>query len=306
MNNPYSFKSIEINNIVSRFGKAFYNKVVNDIEKYALKWALTNFDLIQSYSANLVFRCSSKYYGDVVLKIGDPSSKEILLEYSVLQEYNGKPFCKVYDADISNRVFFEECVRPGIPLRSENCLNTRLSVFCEVYKGLHRPPVNAEVYPTYQGWVSRITDYMSSRQDCRAFYLHMAKAEELCATLSASYAGKMLLHGDLHHDNILMSGNGQYTIIDPKGVIGDPIFDVPRFILNEYDEVISPEFITKINDIVCIFEEQLHIPSDIIKRCLYVETVMATCWSIESGAMPKEFPKLMDRITFAESMMKVY
>jgi streptomycin 6-kinase len=28
----------------------------------------------------------------------------------------------------------------------------------------------------------------------------------------------------------------RYTIIDPKGVIGDPVFDISRFILNEFHD----------------------------------------------------------------------
>jgi streptomycin 6-kinase len=35
-----------------------------------------------------------------------------------------------------------------------------------------------------------------------------------------------LLHGDLHYDNVLSSSRAGYLLIDPKGVSGDPAFDV--------------------------------------------------------------------------------
>lgn len=304
MNKHYAFKSSEIENIVKRFGRNFYYKVLKDLDKYAIKWTLTKFELFQSYSANLVFKCFSEYYGDVVLKIGDPLSNGIILEYNTLREYNGKPFCKVFDADLSNGVILEEYVSPGTPLRDENCLEKRLSVFCDLYKELHKPPAAAELYPTYLDWVCNITEYMSSRHDCKEFYMHMAKAREICLSLSRLYDGKMLLHGDFHHDNILMGSNGHYTIIDPKGVIGDPIFDVPRFILNEFNDDFSPELYKKIDDIICTLEDKLNIPNDMIKKCLYVETVMGNCWSIEDGATKEEFPELMKSITFSQSILE--
>jgi len=132
----------------------------------------------------------------------------------------------------------------------------------------------------------------------------MLKAKEICLSITRSYSRRVLLHGDFHHDNILLSSNGEYIIIDPKGVIGDPVFDVPRFILNEYGDHITSELYTKINDIIFNFEVNLSIPNDVIRKCLYVETVMGTCWSLQSRALFDEFPKLMEDITFTESIME--
>src|SRR5206468_1252490 len=35
-----------------------------------------------------------------------------------------------------------------------------------------------------------------------------------------------VLHGDLHYGNIVSSRRAGYLLVDPKGVIGDPAFDV--------------------------------------------------------------------------------
>lgn len=303
MKKTYRFNSIETENIINRFGKSFYNKVLTDISAYSFKWNLSIIELIQSYSANLVFKCYSDDYGDALLKIGVPATGGILTEYNTLLEYNGKPFCKVYEADLSNNVMLAEWIHPGTPLRDEDCLDKRLSVFLNIYRNLHKEPSNSEIYPTYTEWVIRITEYMSSRQDCPAFYLHMQKAKEICLSISKEYSRRMLLHGDFHHDNILLGSRGDYMIIDPKGVIGDPVFDIPRFILNEFGDDITPELYTKINRIISNFEANLNIPNEVIRKCLYIETVMGTCWCLESGATIDEYPKLMESITFAESIM---
>lgn len=302
MNKHYSFKENEIESIIKRFGKDFYEKVLRDIEVYADKWALTSFQFIPSYSANLIFKCYSENFGSVVLKIGNPSFKEIFTEFNTLREYNGRGFCRALDADIEKGVMLEECVHPGSPLRDVSSLDKRLSVFCSLYKGLHIAPIKADIYPTYTGWVCRITEYMSKRQDCKELYLYMQKAKDICLSVSALYSQKMLLHGDFHHDNILLGCDREYIIIDPKGVIGDPVFDVARFILNEFDEEITTESYKKINHIICFLEKRLNIPSYILKQCLYVETAMSVCWSVEDGSTPEEYPTLIKNVAFAETI----
>jgi len=304
MNGSYRFRQDEIDSIVKRFGRSFYERAAAAIEAYGSKWSLTNFKLIPSYSANLVFTCEAGQDGPAVLKIGRPSSSEIMTEYNALNEYNGVKFCSVYKADFEDGVLLEACIQPGIPLRDERDLETRLSVFSSLYNGLHIAPAIPESYPTYLGWVTRITEYMSRRNDCKELYAHMKKAEGICLSIAEQYAKQMLLHGDFHHDNILLGSDGRYVIIDPKGVVGDPVFDVPRFILNEFDDDITPALYDKINFIIYSLEKKLNIPNDILKKCLYVETAMGECWSVESGASAEEYEKLLQNVVFAESILK--
>ncbi|MCR2822577.1 aminoglycoside phosphotransferase family protein [Lederbergia panacisoli] len=300
----YCFKQEEIENIINHFGKDFYEKVLRIIDVYAEKWGLASFQFIPSYSANIVFTCHSKYFGDVVLKIGNPNAREIFTEFNTLNEYDGRRFCRVHKADIENGVILEEWIKPGIPLRDENNLEKRLSVFASLYRALHVTPAKSELYPTYMEWVDKITAYMSKRQDCKELYLYMKKAQDICQSLSSTYSQKMLLHGDFHHDNILLGSDGEYKIIDPKGVVGDPIFDVPRFILNEFGDDITPELHVKINDIINFLEKSLDIPNDVMRKCLFVETAMGICWCVEDGSTPEEYEGFVKTVAFADAILK--
>lgn len=300
----YQFKKHESEQIIKHFGNDFYEKVIKDIRLYADKWALSTFKLIPSYSVNIVFTCFSEIHGSAVLKIGRSSSREVFTEFHTLKEYGSSRFCNVFDADVKNGVILEEFIEPGIPLRNERSLDVRLSVFCSLYKDLHIMPANAELYPTYIEWVRRITDYMNRREDCEELAFYMNKAEEICISLTSLYPEKVLLHGDFHHDNILLGKDGTYKIIDPKGVIGDPIFDIPRFILNEFDEELTVETYKKINDIISYLEKKLMIPNDIIRKCLFVETAMGICWCVEDGSTPEDYSDLVKTVAFAEAILK--
>ena len=54
----------------------------------------------------------------------------------------------------------------------------------------------------------------------------------LFAELCATQRNRRLLHGDLQHTNILFDDRRGWTAIDPKGVIGDPEFEVYAFARN--------------------------------------------------------------------------
>ncbi|WP_058304528.1 aminoglycoside phosphotransferase family protein [Gorillibacterium timonense] len=304
MKEPFYFHQHEADAIQNRFGTDFYDKVKRDIEEYTAKWKLSSIRFIPSYSANLVFRCHSEAFGDAVLKLGNLAYPEIKTEIHALCQYGGGRYCQVFADDRENGVILEEWIQPGTPLRDENSLEQRLTVFCSLYKGLHINPTHADCFPTYTEWVGRITDYMSTRQDCPELYHHMRQANEICGSVAGSYSRQMLLHGDLHHDNILLGKEGEYRIIDPKGVVGDPIFDVARFILNEFGDEITEDLHEKILGIITFLAKELVIPPDILKKCLYVETAMGMCWSVEDVTPSEEYRKLLSWADFAETVMK--
>jgi streptomycin 6-kinase len=63
-------------------------------------------------------------------------------------------------------------------------------------------------------------------------------ARELYARLSPGR--EILIHGDFHHHNILRHGD-RYVAIDTKAMLGEPEFDVPSFLWNPLDSVMTAE-----------------------------------------------------------------
>jgi streptomycin 6-kinase len=48
----------------------------------------------------------------------------------------------------------------------------------------------------------------------------------------------VLLHGDLHHFNILAAERQPWLAIDPKGVVGEPAYEIGALLRNPTDEVV--------------------------------------------------------------------
>lgn len=296
----FALSQQETEKIVDHFGQAFYENMIRKLERYSAQWQLHIERFIAYYSVNCLFICRSERFGPAVLKIGNPSD-EVLTEVNLLKEYHGGRFCRLFDWDIDNGVILEEYIHPGFRLREEPSLEKRLSVFSDVFKGLHIPSCQSALYPTYQDWVNRITAYMSKREDEPELSKLMMKAKDICASLCRAYPRKLLLHGDLHHDNLVLGENQQYRIIDPKGVIGDPIFDIPRFILNEFygvDEISYDTYRRHVETISSYLQTSIGVPIDVIYKCVFVETAMANCWKVEINRKPN-----LNYVRYSEAML---
>jgi hypothetical protein len=66
-----------------------------------------------------------------------------------------------------------------------------------------------------------------------------------------------------------------YQIIDPKGVIGDPVFDCSRFIMNEFDDNLMLCKHTEIKSFTGKLGKAIGIPAQVLLKCLYIETVIS-------------------------------
>jgi len=280
--------------IIEHFGEKFHDKILVNLPKYATQWSLSNLEQIDYYSLSCLFTCVSKEYGACILKFG--MHLEIAeTEYYVLKDFDGNGLCKVYEADISNGVLLIERIVPGTQLIDEPDQDIRLNEFCELVQKLHKPPTDIAKYPSYMDWVNSMTAFIKNRSDYSALYNEMVKAEELCRQLWGKYTVRLLLHGDMHHENILLGKDG-HCAIDPLGVIGDPVFDIPLFILDEVDWDAEGEY----DYIVKTISTKLNVSEQDIRTLAYIESCRANCCCVEDG----DYDEVdMDEIFLTKRMM---
>jgi len=228
------------------------------------------------------------------------NEKEFINEVNALKNFDQSQMCKLIDFDLDKKVLLEENILPGTELIKDKSIENRLEVFCDLYCQLHSKIYNEQhillannSFDSYKGWVTRITDYISQQENWKKIAIHMKKAKELYMKLSKDFNKKHLLHGDFHYYNILKSEKG-YKLIDPKGVIGDPIFDIPRYMLNEFwDEENKLKIDETMEKVFDIISDQLNISRKILSEILYIEGSMAICWCIEDGASINEKDKYL-------------
>ena len=258
---------------------------INDAVK---KWELDHLEVIYEHSTKGVLSAESKKFGPVILKI-DQHKSQIESEYRTLVQLSGRHSCKVYAFDESARLLLEERIFPGTVLRREASLEKRIQKFLQVFQGIHMPTNSGE---TYLNWLEQICEYCVRHQVAEDM---ASRAHLFCEEMFEKYPDRILLHGDLHHDNLLLRTDGSYAMIDPKGVVGPAIMDLPRFILNELGTEHACSDRQHIEEVIRLLGEQSGYPVADIEKLFYMETVLENIWCVEDGeAMNRQEMELAD------------
>ena len=97
---------------------------------------------------------------------------------------------------------------------------------------------------------------------------------------------EILLHGDLHQDNLLKNGNTWLTI-DPKGIIGELAFEVAAFDFIHASDLGDNLVIKKLFDYrVNRIAEKINLNSQRIKDWVFVRLILSAVWLVEDKGNP--------------------
>ena len=264
---------VQAERFIRKFGAESYIERISIVEKYRKQWELSEIEFKSELSANsLIFYAVSKLYGKVILKILLPDNldKEIL----ALKLFQGGNVCRLYEYSFEDRAYIMERIVPADTLYESAPRNEHIRIAGEIFKELHKTDLPDSMFPAYTEWFESGKEGAKNRKDCEGLYQYLDSAERMLADICQKYSRNFLLHGDLHHENILKNEKGGYTVIDPKGVIGDPVFDLSRFILDEFRDDLTSEPKDVIIDFVQKLGDSVGIPCEILLRCLYIETVI--------------------------------
>ena len=254
---------------------AFLSKVDERIVRYGALWQLSDLSFMPTDTVNFLFGCESAMNGPCVLKMCIPGP-ETATEIGCLRAYGGRGYVKLWDFSFEDDMMLLEKVTPGDQMWAVGDYRERARLMGERVKGLPIEWDGHGDYPTYRSWMEGI----------RAKLVQMGGLEEPVGLLDEAYAiydglkqnynRDCLLHGDLHQENMLLNASGGYTVIDPKGVVDDPVMETARFLMNE-----TPCEDRKIYDMVNIMSPIIDIPEEDILKSMYIDAALSHCWTLE-------------------------
>lgn len=73
------------------------------------------------------------------------------------------------------------------------------------------------------------------------------KAAATARVLLATPGPSVVLHGDIHHDNVLHAGGRSWRAIDPKGLVGDRAYDYANLMCNPDAETALANFTRRLD-----------------------------------------------------------
>jgi len=113
----------------------------------------------------------------------------------------------------------------------------------------------------------------------RSIYI---KAAEMAQSLIADQRDVKPLHGDLHHENIMLSPRG-WIIIDPAGLIGDAALDVANMFSNPLDRFDLTRDEERIAWMAQVFSQTLNRDVRTILRYAFAYGCLSAAWHEEDG-----------------------
>lgn len=243
------------------------------LNKFSRKWRISG---LKPLTGNHLFSGFQDNRLVVLKTSSDIQSLE--QEARALEAFAGFGVVKVLEQ--GEGVLLLERAMPGEPLKklfpAQDCEVVQIA--CEVIRKLHNAPL------PFGGEFSHIMDWLSlldKNWDIPAAYLNKARA--LRDNLLATQKQEVLLHGDLHHENILHSGK-DFVVIDPKGVIGEGAYEVGAFIRNPIPRLLDePDVSNIIKTRINGFAAGLYLDPDRIFGWCFVQTVLAWAWALEDG-----------------------
>jgi streptomycin 6-kinase len=232
----------------------------------------------------------------VALKVGVPHP-ELYSEMEALALYAGRRAVRLLDADRELGALLLQRLQPGTVLwrLGDNARETRIAA--SIMAELHLPPPPTHGMPAFGRWVRRAFSLTRSEWDPdeRMPRDLLDAAERAFAAIDDAAARSgcraVVLHGDLHHENILYDDRSGWTAIDPKGAIGAPILEVGRFTQNQLPGSLSPaRREALVRERVAVFSAELGYTPKAVAASALVDCVLSHCWSFEDEALGDEWP----------------
>ncbi len=204
---------------------------------------------------------------------------ELLHEQEALTALAGENTVKIVDSDAKKGILLVEKLSPGCPLSSLSTKEEAALIAARLMKSLWRMPHSDSTIETAVKREKQLREYTQMYPSGIDFLSSetLQQALAVFSELNRTSQQLFLLHGDLHHDNILQSGEA-WKIIDPKGLIGEKEYEIIPFLLNHLPKTNVAETIDhRIN----IFVKELNVSKKRILLWGYAHSVLATCWLIE-------------------------
>ena len=282
----------------------FLSKAGSLIKKYSEIWRITKCDYVRTETINLLYDCYSLKYGRCVMKICIPGP-EVLTEINCIRAYDGRGYVKLWDCGPEDDVMLLEYVTPGDQMWAVKDYRERARLMAERVNGLPIEWDGCGDYPTYGSWMVKLLGFLKTLEGAEEAVFYLGEAIFVYDGLKRKYNRACLLHGDLHQENMLLNRDGGYTIIDPKGVVDDPVMETARFLNNE-----TPCETEKLIEIAKIMSPVTSVPAGDILRSMYVDSALGNCWTFEeyydsAGALDKARRDALSNIKFVYELINI-
>jgi streptomycin 6-kinase len=231
-----------------------------------------------------------------VLKLSFPNT-EFRTEAEALRLFDGRGAIRLLEVDVDAGAMLLERLEPGVPLTSVRDDEEATSIAAGVLKQLWRSVPPDHPLPTVSDWargMKRLRSNFGGGTGPLPSPL-VEQAEALFAELLPSQSELVVLHGDLHHFNVLAAQREPWLAIDPKGVVGEPAYDTGAFLHNPEQLLNTPHPGQVLERRIDLLAEELDLDRSRVRGWAISQAVLAAYWGWEDSGRVWE-----EALAFAE------
>jgi streptomycin 6-kinase len=256
------------------------------VTRCARRWQLTLLPPIENLSYHYVIPAQRADGTSAVIKVCSPTG-EFAREAHAMQLFSGHGSARLLAVDETDEVLLLERLLPGttlarlVPAEDERATAILTSAMRQIWRPVpaqHNFPTVAHLLTGLQHLRARFGD------NCGPLPSYLVEAAEAqVAGLLATPEPPLLLHGDLHHENILLAGD-QWRVIDAKGVVGDPGYETGLLFYNPIPQLFSlPNLPALLARRLEQLSAQLAMDRARIRGWGLARCMLSAWWSIEDG-----------------------
>lgn len=223
---------------------------------------------------------------DAILKIVNPDDDETH-SGQILKYFNGQGAVKLLKA-YKNAFLLEHIQTDKRKMNLEQMvlkgeIEQATHILCDAIDLLHIPR-ETEIPKQTTPFTSRFEDMRKHLNEGRVPHLRRKECEEslsLTQELTQAYKNEnTLLHGDIHHFNVLHDKNRGWLAFDPKGFYGPKPYEYASLFCNPYrhqDIVTTRHYVETLTAIIA---ERSGFSKETITKFAYIHSMQCAAWSL--------------------------
>lgn len=288
-----------IKNIIGAFGdrgRRYLADLPALLDEAAHRWDLTLGDpFLLSY--NYVCAVTRADGTPAVLKLGVPNI-ELTSEINTLHVYAGQGACRLLEAEPERGMLLLERLQPGTMLATLKDDDRATEIAAEAMRDIQRPIPERNGFLNLHGWFEELKKLRPLFGGGTGPFPEKTVriVEGLLRELFAENRPQVLLHGDFHHFNILLSERG-WLVIDPKGVAGPAEYEVGPLLMNPWGKIPDEtEAIRRTQRRIAILSERLGFERQRMWRWAVCHSLLSAWWDMAEDGSGGEYSRVWTEI----------
>ena len=263
------------------------------LQDYCHKWNLFDVQFITSTFTSDVYKVRYQDSPAVLKLLNAIGKKSEANGALVLRYFDGNSAVRLLNSDLGAHLleFVDGTKLSTVVASGNDTLAT--NIICDVVTELHRCSAAAPdcLLPMERNFRSL---FVKARTEMvGSIYWEGARlAEKLLATEQEA----RVLHGDIHHENIMNSSERGWLAIDPKYLFGERTYDIANAFYNPIGFAGLAESPEVIKYRCSIYSQRLKIESRRILQYAFAFGCLSAAWCIEDGQLPEETLRIANSV----------